>query len=224
MPIRLNLLAEAQAAEDMRRRDPVKRCAWIAALLVALMLGWSSSLQLKSMIVSREIASAENQMRSFTNDYQSVVTNQKKLDEVRHKINSLVRLSTNRFLQANALNALQKATIEEVQLIHFKSEQSYSVTEASKPRTNEVGRVTPGKPATSTERILLSLEGSDSSPNPGDQVPGFKKVVAGNPYFKEAFGRPAAVNLTRLSPPENALNGRRSVYFTLECRFPEVTR
>jgi len=25
MPIRINLLAEAQAAEDLRRRDPVKR-------------------------------------------------------------------------------------------------------------------------------------------------------------------------------------------------------
>ena len=223
MPIRLNLLAEAQAAEDMRRRDPVKRALWIAALLIALMLVWSSSLQLKSMVANREIASSENQMRSFTNEYQTVIVNQRKMDDVRHKIGSLVRLSTNRFLQANALNALQKASVDDVQLIHFKSEQSYLITEATKPRTND-NRVIPGKPGTTTERILLSLDGSDSSVNPGDQVPAFKKVVATNTYFKEANGKPAAVNLTRLSPPELALNGRRSVLFTLECRFPEVTR
>ena len=33
MPIRLNLLAEAQAAEDLRRRDPVKRALWLARLM-----------------------------------------------------------------------------------------------------------------------------------------------------------------------------------------------
>ena len=37
MPIRLNLLAEAQAAEEARRRDPVKRAIWLAALIIALM-------------------------------------------------------------------------------------------------------------------------------------------------------------------------------------------
>ncbi len=35
MPIRLNLLAEAQAAEEMRRRDPVKRALWLAGLIIA---------------------------------------------------------------------------------------------------------------------------------------------------------------------------------------------
>ena len=34
MPIRLNLLAEAQAAEEARRRDPVKRAVWMAALII----------------------------------------------------------------------------------------------------------------------------------------------------------------------------------------------
>jgi len=42
MPIRLNLLAEAQAAEEARRRDPVKRAIWIGALLVSVVLVWSS--------------------------------------------------------------------------------------------------------------------------------------------------------------------------------------
>jgi len=52
MPIRLNLLAEAQAIEEMRRHNPVKRAIWVGALLVCLMLVWSSSLQLKAMMAS----------------------------------------------------------------------------------------------------------------------------------------------------------------------------
>src|SRR5215467_11911859 len=107
MPIRLNLLAEAQAAEDMRRRDPVKRAGWIAALLICLMLAWSSSLQMKAMILSNQVSHAESAMGSFTNEYRQVLTTQHKIDDVNFKLAKLQALSTNRFLQANALNALQ---------------------------------------------------------------------------------------------------------------------
>ena len=55
MPIRLNLLAEAQAAEELRRRDPVKRAIWIGALILAAMLVWSSSRQLQVMLASSEL-------------------------------------------------------------------------------------------------------------------------------------------------------------------------
>ncbi len=223
MPIRLNLLAEAQAAEDLRRRDPVKRALWIAALLVCLMLVWSSSLQLKAMMVSREVSRAESLMKSFTNDFQQVIQNQKKMEDVRHKLGALQGLSTNRFLQANALNALQRAIVDDVQLIHLRTEQNYSFTDEVKARTNDT-RVIPGKPATTTEKIVVSLEGSDSSSNPGDQVLKYKEAVATNDYFKQMTGKPNAVALKSLSPPDLSANGRRSVFFTLECRFPEITR
>src|SRR5437588_812625 len=47
MPIRINLLSEAQAAEELRRKDPVKRAVLASALLVAGMLCWGSTLQFK---------------------------------------------------------------------------------------------------------------------------------------------------------------------------------
>ena len=50
MPIRINLLAEAKAAEELRRHDPVKRVIFVGALAVALTLVWSSSLQLQTML------------------------------------------------------------------------------------------------------------------------------------------------------------------------------
>ena len=225
MAIRLNLLAEAQAAEDMRRRDPVKRSIWIGASLAVLMLVWSTSLQLKAMIAKRELSKVEGQMKSFTNEYWQVLDNKRKGDDIQRKVNALEQLSATRFLHANVLNALQTATVDDVQLLRYRAEQLYATTDAIKPKTNG-DHVTPGRPATITERVTVTLEGSDSSPNPGDQVTKFKETLANNSYFKEALGNKLnAVSLKSLGQPEfSPSNGRRGVYFTLECRFPEVTR
>jgi hypothetical protein len=223
MPIRLNLLAEAQAAEDLRRRDPVKRVLWTAALLVVLMLVWSSSLQLKTMMANREVTRAEGLIKTFTNDFQQVLANQKKIEDVNLKLAKLQQLSSDRFLQANALNALQQTIVDNVQLIHLKTEQSYTFTDEVKPRTNDT-RVIPGRPATATEKIVVTLEGSDSSDNPGDQALRYKDAIAKNDYFKSMTGKMNAVALKSLSPPDLGANGKRSAFFNIECRFPEITR
>ena len=55
MPIRINLLAEAQAAEEMRRRDPVKRAVWIAGALVLVVAAWVVFLQVKIMKASGQL-------------------------------------------------------------------------------------------------------------------------------------------------------------------------
>src|SRR6266480_6875447 len=120
MPIRLNLLAEAQSAEDSRRRDPVKRAIWAGALLSSLMLVWSSSLQLKAMMASNEVGRIEGQMNARKNEFAQVLENQKKTEEIRQKLAALQVLTTNRFLQATLLNALQQATADDVQLIRVR--------------------------------------------------------------------------------------------------------
>jgi hypothetical protein len=40
MPIRINLLAEEQYLAEMRRKDPVKRAAYLGGFLAVLALGW----------------------------------------------------------------------------------------------------------------------------------------------------------------------------------------
>ena len=45
MPIRINLLAEAQAAEELRRKNPVKRGIWIGGFLVLVVILWIAKLQ-----------------------------------------------------------------------------------------------------------------------------------------------------------------------------------
>lgn len=225
MPIRLNLLAEAHAAEDDRRRDPVKRAIWIAALFVALILVWSSSLQLKAMFLHSDVGRLESQINSRTNEYRTVLEDQNRIADIKVKLAALERLSADRLLNGTLLNALQQTTVDDVQLLRVRVEQAYLTSEAVKARTNENNVVLPAAPPRSTEKILLTLEGSDSSPNPGDQVTRYKSLLATNVYLSEVLVKTNGINLKNLGQVESSpLTGKRSVMFTVECRYPEKTR
>ncbi len=223
MPIRINLLAEAQAIEEERRRDPVKRFIWAGVFLVVLVLVWSSSLQVKAMIGKSEVSNLQGQLNSRTNDYRQILDNQKKLTEIKQKLVALDQLATNRFLNGNLLNALQQTTVDNVQLLRLRVAQSYVLTEAAKSKTNG-DRIIPGKPATSTEKILITLEAKDNSPNPGDAVNKFKQAIASAPYFEDRLGKDGEVKLASLGTPQTSPDGKRFVLFSIECRLPEKTR
>jgi hypothetical protein len=225
MPIHLNLLAEAQAAEEDRRRDPVKRAAWVAALIVVAILVWSSSLQLKAILIHSEVSRLEGQIASHTNDYRGVLDNQTRAGDMRAKLAALENLNTNRLLMGTLLNALQHTTVDDVQLLRLRVDQTYVTVEGTKTRTNDQNVVIPGRRPTTTEKILLTLEGADSSANPGDQLNKYKSALLANPYLKEVLVKTNGVNLRNLAPPQiSPLTGKPSVIFTLECRYPEKTR
>ena len=99
----------------MRRRDPVKRALWVAALLVSLMLVWSSSLQLKAMMVSRDVSKSENLMKSFTNDFAQVIQNQRKTAEIGISSPLFRNWPPIAFSRPTTLNALQQSIVEDVQ-------------------------------------------------------------------------------------------------------------
>jgi hypothetical protein len=223
MPIHINLLAEARATEELRRRDPVKRAIWVGVLLVLAVLAWSSSLWLKALIIKSDLGRMEAGLNSHTNIYQQVLENRRTLADVDDKLSALQVLKTNRFLNGTLLNALQQATVPNVQLTHVKVDMSYSRTEAIKAKTSG-GHVSPAKPATVTERIRVTLEARDSSPTPGDGVTKYKQAIASFPYFQEALGKTNEVRLKDLGAPQVASDGKPFLLFTLECRYPEKTR
>lgn len=225
MPIRINLLAEAHALEDMRRRDPVKRTIWVGAILVLLMLAYSTKLQLNTMLRRAEVSRIEGQISTRTNEFKQVMSNQRALADCELRLKSLNQLACSRLLYGTLLSGLQQATVEDVQLVRCRAEQNYAFIEAVKPKTNTDNRISLGRPATVTERILLTLEGRDFAPNPGDQVNRFKQAVAEAPYFQNTLGKTNEVRLTSLTPPNpGGPGGKAFVMFTVECRFPEKTR
>jgi hypothetical protein len=225
MPIRLNLLAEAHAAEEARRRDPVKRAIWIAVLIIVVVLVWSSSLQLRAMLVHSDVSRLRGQANARTNEYQAIRDNQNRTADIKHKLASLRALSGNRQLQGTLLNALQQTTVVDVQLVRLRMEQNYICFEGTKSHTNDDGVLIAGKPATTTEKTLLTLEGADSCGNPGDQLNKYKEALANNTYLKQVLVKTNGIGLKNLSPPgPSPLTGKRSVIFTLECRYPEKVR
>jgi hypothetical protein len=224
MAIRINLLAEAQALEELRRRDPVKRLILVGALIGVGMLGWSSTLYFKATLLKTEVGRLEAELRQHTNDYQAVLNTQKKLNDVTDKLDALTCLATNRFLNGSMLDALQKTMIDDMQLMSLRTEYAYFLTEGTKAKTNSLGRVTsPAKPATVTEKIVLTLDAKDTSENPGDMVGKYKQSLGDSAYFRSALASSNDLNVKRYLPDPGS-DGRAALNFTLECRFPEKTR
>lgn len=223
MPLRINLLAEAQALEEMRRKDPVKRAIWAASFLVALILAWSSTLQVKVMIAKRDVSQIDAQTKDRDKDYKHVLASQAALADTKAKLAALQNLASNRFLFGNLLEAVQKTTFDDVQLVHLKLDQEYVMTEAVKPKTSG-DKVVPGRPATATEKITLTLDARDNSPTPGDMVNKYQQSLTGASYFKSIIGDTNEFRLINTSQPQADPDGKQFVLFTLQCRFPDKTR
>ena len=224
MPIRINLLAEAQAVEDLRRRDPVKRAIWVGAGLVIVVLAFSISLGLKAAMANHELHRVASQLNTRTNEFHVILGNQRKLADVNRRLSMLQQMATNRMLHGTLLNALQRMALDDVQLTRMRTEQSYIYNEEIKAKTNSNDHVIPGRPASITERVVVTLEAKDTGANPGDQVNRFKQGANQSPYFQAILGKSSEVRLANLSPPQSGPDGKPFVLFTLECRYPEKTR
>jgi hypothetical protein len=226
MPIRINLLAEAQAAEELRRKDPVKRALLAGVMLVLTVLCWSSTLQFKIISSKSDLRRLEANWQAIEKNYQEAVESQRRSQEATEKLSSLQQYTTNRFLWGTALNAFQQSLVgvDDVQVVRLKTDQSYVVSEEVKP-VSAAGKVTPGKPASSTEKLGLTIEAIDSSTPPGGQVSRFKEALATVPYFQSSLQKTNGVLLTSLSAPQLGTAARSSyVMFTLQCYFPEKIR
>lgn len=218
MPIRINLLAEAQAAEDLRRRDPVKRVVVGGVLLLAILGVWSSTVQLNVMLANRELGQAQFQIDSHKTDYGVDVTNNQKIAAIHLKIAALDTMANCRLLQGNLLNALQKVNVDNVQLTGIKVDQSYTPSGGTKG---------PGGLPTKlaiTERTVVTLSARDSSSNPGDQVGKFMQAMARQTYFQQMLVKTNGILLTDESSPQLDPSGRNYVLFSVECLYPEQKR
>jgi len=223
MAIHINLLAESQALEEMRRRDPVKRAIWVGAIVGALVLAWSGYLQAKAMVMRGEVTRLEAQTKARETAYKQIREHEKKLEEANNKLMSLQRLATNRFLNGTVLDALQHTTVDDVQLMHLKIANDYESIAEIKAKTNATTlQVTPAKPPKVTEKIIVTLDGKDNS---GDQqVIKFKEAIGDCSYFQSVLGKTNEVRVTTIQPPQTGTDGKNFRLFTLECKYPERTR
>jgi hypothetical protein len=223
MPIRINLLNEALAEEELRRRDPVKRAIFIGVFLVVLSLVWFSTIWLDYKILQQSKNKVEIEIDTRTNEFSQCQFDLRRITDSQRRLNGLAQLNSNRFLQGNLMNALQQIYVPNVQLLHVKLEQSYINKEGTTDSTNAYGSFIPGHPGSSTEHITLTLDGKDSSPNL-DQMNHYKEALTKLDYFKSNLDPIEGVKQSNVPTPQSAPNGKPFVLFTLECRFTDKNR
>ena len=243
MPIHLNLLAEAQAAEELRRRDPVKRFLLASATVIGLILLWCLAVQGQILRANAELNRSQGRWKAMEKKHAEVTGNLTKSGEIERKLVALDRLSTNRFLLGSALDALQQTVVDKVQAVRVKTEQVFTYIEPVPPKTNDT-KVIAGKPAASVEKLAITIEAKDW--RPVDQnYNKFKEALALSSKFKVQGSKSETLNLkpeTLNTPPLNSpfpvprlVSLSKPSYdpsdpvaayvmFTLEMQFPEIRR
>jgi hypothetical protein len=218
MPIKINLLAEEQAAEDLRRRDPIKRAIYVAVGLVVLLLVWAGINWSNLSKLDGAIKSLNDEKTALEKPAKETETNKKKVAETQRNIDMLKKLAVNRPLWAPVLDSLQRALVEDVHILRLKVDQVYQITPAVIPPK---GSGIKGKPATSKQVIMLTVEAQDNSPRL-DNYNRFREQLAIG--LKDHMGTNGTVLLKTLNPARENEEGKKFQTFSLECVFTEVVR
>ena len=140
------------------------------------------------------------------------------------------QLGTNRFAWGPVLNAFQMATVDNVQIKGLHGYQTYVVVPPFVPKKDSKGvQVDPKdkpKPGTSTEIVVLTIEGHDtgSQADTKTSYSKFKDTLANVPYFKENLSQETGLRFKVISEPVVLQGGKTAVQFTLEVFYPEKVR
>jgi hypothetical protein len=237
MPVRINLLAEVIAAEDERRNDPVKRAVWIGVFFVFLVMLWYSMLLVDQMVASSRLEEKKTEWSRLEPANKELRIASNGIRESLAKISALDRLATNRFLWAPVLNALQYTMVQDhVRLVHLSGTHTYVVVLPPKEDSKKKAihddesivhetKKKKSKPASSTEKILLTLDARDYSAPADQSYNGFIRAIGQSVYFKNSL-ESGGVNLAKLLPPTTVGGDTDKSFtqFTVECRFPEKER
>ncbi|MGZ5505938.1 MAG: hypothetical protein ACXWKG_19970 [Limisphaerales bacterium] len=159
--------------------------------------------------------------------FKVLLATQERTDRLQTLLDGLDRYSTNRFLWANALNAIQHSTINDIQVTRIRGDQTYDIVRGESATNNTPnGPVITRKPGISTERIRLVVEARDFD-NQSQTWTKYKESLAKNAYFKRHLKRGEGFVLdgTQSAPARDPLDpSHEFVSFSLVSHLPEVKR
>ncbi|MCD6051463.1 MAG: hypothetical protein K0Q55_2872 [Verrucomicrobia bacterium] len=218
MPIKINLLAEEQATEELRRKDPVKRAIIAAVALVVLMLVWVGLNWISLMGVNKKFAEVNAMADELKKPKELAEANQKLIRENQYKMEMLKKMSAVRPLWAPVLDTLQRSIVDDVQILRIKADQIYQVTPAFVPPR---GSTLKPKPAVSKQIITMTIEAQDNSERL-DSYNRLRETLA--TALKDHLGTNGTVSLKTLNQARENEQGKKYLTFSLECGFTEVVR
>jgi len=184
MPIRINLLAEEQAAEEMRRRDPVKRAIFAGSALGLLMLGWIGITQMNVSAARRELAEYDARLKKVDDSSKEVRNDQMTSAEIQGKIKALEKYAGNRFFWGSLLDAVQHSAVESVRLMEIKADQKYGTGDVNKFFTTNVTVAFATPPswwkfwASAPEQASINMLASNALPNITNKAPFSTNLLA----------------------------------------------
>jgi hypothetical protein len=221
MAIRINLLAEEQAAEELRRKNPVKLGIWVGSFFVVAVALWILKLQLDIGFSKKEYSRVEQTWKDKIAKYSAVTNNMAKIAEIDKRLDALDRLSTNRFFWAPVLNALQQTVINDIQVVKVSSEQRYIKED---PKTIGSGANKKTIPGDTIEKTSLYIDAKDYNPN-AQNYDKFKEKLSDFDFFVKNLQRGFVLDGTLSSPTADPADlNRQFVVFKLVAHFKDVPR
>lgn len=178
-------MAEAQALEEARRRNPVKLGIWVAGFFVALVALWIAKVQIDILFAKSDFNRLNAQWKADEAKYIGVTNKENEINAINAKIAALDHLRTNRFLWGPVLNALQQTVVDQVQVTHIWGLQAI---EREAPKTFGSGASTKTIPGSANfERIKLSIAGKDYSPA-ADGYKNYEDTLNHHSFFAKLMG------------------------------------
>lgn len=219
--VQLNLLAEEIEAIEERRRDPVRRGSYVAAAVLVLMVLWVTLLGASFWRMDQQLAAEQEQLKRLERTSVETTRYSRQAGQVEKVLNNLRTLTTNRFLWAPVLNALQFCVVDRVEVTRLELDRSLAVTPGTKTVTNANNRITMGKPDSAVEKIVLRVQAKDYGNPPMADL--FIETLASHEYFAANLRPKDSIRLVERSPRQvDPFNPNRSfILFTVECYYAE---
>lgn len=216
----LNLIAEDLEQRERRRRDPVRHVAIAACVILAFLLAWAGQLKVRLWQVERELRNDKAEREQWERMRREITLARGRLAEANHTFGALQTHYTNRFVFASALNALQFAAMDDIQLTRLTLLESVSTVEAKKG-INEKNLKIPRKPGFTTEKVSLTVQAKNfGGPEEREK---FIEKIATVPYFKQQLRKEEPVVLrNHMARQVDPLDPSKTFnLFTIECMYPD---
>jgi len=218
--VALNLIAEEIEERRRRRRDPVRHVAFAACFIIAALLFWAGQLRVRLWSVERELKNAGAERTQWERMRRELTLAKGRLSEANGTLAAFQAHYTNRLVFGSALNALQLAAMDDIQLTRLTLQETV-VNTAEKKGISEKNRTVPRQPAFSTEKVSLTLQAKNfAGPEEREK---FIEKISSVPYFKEHLRKEESVVLrNHLARQVDPLDPERTFnLFTIECMYPD---
>ncbi len=224
MPIRINLMAEAQALEEARLHNPVKQGIWIAGFFVAVMVLWIAKVEIDVYFAQNDLSTLNAAWDSNVKNYQAATNAMVLTATANAKIAALDHLQTNRFLWGPVLNALQYTVVDQVFVTRIWGLQTIEREKNTAIGSGSTLKTILG--SANFEKVRLSIAGKDYSRS-GEGYRNYEDALNHYDYFAKMMGGHDGFTIDGAPGPQfpdSPGSSRLFRAFTLTNQFPDIRR